>query len=529
MAQFTKEQAVVALKKAVAAGDNTSANEWGEYIESLPAETSLYDGMLDSIKGVPELAFNTARAGTDALLMGGMDELSSGLTAAATVATDTLGITDGDAAFGEIYDAQMKYEKEDRQKFSDEHAILSSGAEITGALLSPVNKALAAAKLITWAGRGAGWGRTANQAAQGTVGAVPYVFMSADGTVAERAEVAASPTVVVSSAMGGVLGGKVVSISKNFFTGAMKKSLDRPTTANLRLAKDELYDKVAAAGITYSKVDLSSSLNKLVGTLQAKIGPDDKQAQAAFRMYKSMVDKSGKEGVNLKDLDKLQQNMWERYASTAGNKAEKSMILDSINAVGDLISKHPNQSEVMKMARFAANNLKKAEGFDRVVKKMELDATFKALPPVDKMKQYVNKILTDPRQSKYYEKVELDALEKFLADKGTISERVVTSLKGLAPNMQLSVLLGVGTGGSTLALQAAGQVVGRTAKGFGQRAQARRNDALVDSLKGGTLATAKPNMPSGYGAFTGAQVQAGIDIDNKNERDMSMLRGKLVN
>ena len=528
MAQFTKEQAIVALKKAVAAGDNASANEWGEYIEALPVETSLYEGMLESIKGVPKLAFDTARAGTDALLMGGLDETASGLTAAATVASDTLGITDGEATFDEIYDEQMKYEKEDRQRFSDEHAVLSTGAELTGAILSPVNKALAAAKLISWGGRAAGIGQTANLAAQGAVGAVPYVFMTADGTIAERADVALSPTVLISSTVGGVLGGKVISVGKNFFTPSFKKSLDRPTTDNLRKAQNELYDKVAEAGITYSRTDLTTSFNKLAVTLKAKMGPDDKQATAAFRLYRNMVEKSGKGGVHLKDLDKLQRQMWERYNSTGSKKAEKTMILDSINAVGDLIAKHPNQSEVMKLARVASNNLKKAEGFDRVVKKMELDASFKALPPVDKMKQYVNKLLNDPNQTKYYEQVELDALEKFLANKGTLTEQGVKKLEKLAPNMQLSVLLGIGTGGASLGWQAAGAVVGKTAKGFGQRAQNARNDALVDSVKSGTLATAKPQAP--YGAFTrlgGVPSEQAQGLVDQNERDMSMLRQKL--
>jgi hypothetical protein len=159
---------------------------------------------------------------------------------------------------------------------------------------------------------------------------------------------------------------------------------------------------------------------------------------------------------------------------------------------------------------------------------MELDASFKALPTVDKMKQYVNKLLNDPNQTKYYEQVELDALEKFLANKGTLTEQGVKKLEKLAPNMQLSVLLGIGTGGASLGWQAAGAVVGKTAKGFGQRAQNARNDALVDSVKSGTLATAKPQAP--YGAFTrlgGVPSEQAQGLVDQNERDMSMLRQKL--
>ena len=525
MAQYTKDQAIDALNAAASAGDNSAANEWAVYLDNMETtepkapeeEKSIVNGLMDSVKGVPKLAFDTARAFTDAATFGSLDEMASGLTAGATVAKDMVMGNEEGATFGEIYDAQMKYETEDRERFAEEHAALSTGAEITGMILSPINKALGAVKVLQ-AGTSA-VGNVAKQGATGIATAVPYVFLTADGTIAERADVALSPTVAVSAAAFGIVGGKVVSVGKNFFTNKFKKSLDVPTVENLKAAKNELYDKVAAAGIKYSPASVNKSINMLVGRIQDKIAPTDTQAVAVFNMFKSLAARNSKSGTDLKQLDKLQKDMWMRYNSTGGNKSEKTIILDAINAVDDLIAKHPSNAEVMQLARAANSRFMKADSFDRLHKKMSLEATFKNAPVVDQMKMQVNRILNDPRQSKFYDDIELQAFEKFLADKGTMTARTLGLLKKAAPNMQISTLLAVGTGGSHLGAQAAGHIVGKTAKKFGDMQQGQRNIALMNSIRSGKPQVNTP-APVNSGLFTGVPTR---DVAAYNEEDKDRI------
>jgi len=544
--QYTREQAVGALKAAAAAGDNAAANQWATYLDGIespqepqaapvapqepqavpvaPQEESLFAGMLDSAKAVPKLAFDTARAGVDAATFGSLDEMASGLTAGATVAKDFIMGNEDGATFEEIFTAQQAYETKDRERFAEEHSALSTGAEITGMILSPVNKALGAVKLLqagTGLGRATQVANVAKQGATGAITAVPYVFLTADGTVAERAEVALSPTVAISAAAFGIVGGKAMSVGKKYFTGKFKKSLDVPTTANLESAKNELYDQVAKAGITYSPSSVKKAVNELIGTIQNKVAPTDTQAIAVFNQFKALSARNAKKGTDLKELDTLQQNMWTRYNSTAGNKSEKTIILDAINKVDDLIASHPSNSEVMQLARAANSRFKKADQFDRLNKKMMRDESFKKAPVIDQMKQQVSKILETPKLAKYYDDVELKAFETFLANKGTLTEQTLQGLKKLTPNMQMSALLAVGTQGAHLGLQAVGQVVGRAAGGFGKVKQQGRNAALTDMIKSGKQApVVREGMFTGPTAVVGRNVSEAVEQDKRN---MSML------
>lgn len=528
MAQYTKDQAIDALNAAASAGDNSAANEWAVYLDNMDTtepeapeeEKSIINGIMDSVKGVPKLAFDTARSFTDAATFGSLDEMASGLTAGATVAKDAVMGNEEGATFGEIFDAQMGYETEDRERFAEEHAVLSTGAEITGMILSPINKALGAVKALQ-AGTSA-IGNVAKQGATGIATAVPYVFLTADGTIAERADVALSPTVAVSAAAFGIVGGKAISVGKKFFTNKFKKSLDVPTVENLKAAKDELYEQVSAAGIKYSPTSVNKSVNTLVGKIQDKIAPTDTQAIAVFNMFKSLAGRTSKSGTDLKQLDKLQKDMWMRYNSTGGNKAEKVIILDAINAVGDLIKKHPSNAEVMQLARAANSRFMKADTFDRLHKKMSLEASFKNAPVVDQMKMQVNKILNDPRQSKFYDDIELEAFTKFLADKGTMTARTLGILKKAAPNMQISTLLAVGTGGSHLGAQAVGVAVGKTAKKFGEMQQGQRNMQLLDDIRRGKP-TSKAPEPVNSGLFTGVPTRDVATYNEEDKRKMAIL------
>ena len=199
MAQFTKDQAIDALNAAAAAGDNAAANEWAEYLDALPVEEekSLYDGMLDKVVG-------TGLAVSKGLTFGGSEAIVSGVKAAGAK------LTGDERPIGEIFDAQLDAEEAAGDKFSEEQGALAMGGEITGALLSPINKALGLIKL----GKSA-LATTGTLAAQGAIGGSGYVFLDTNGSVVDRLDAASS--VAVPSAMFGIVGGKVMSVSTDVF------------------------------------------------------------------------------------------------------------------------------------------------------------------------------------------------------------------------------------------------------------------------------------------------------------------------
>tara|TARA_B100000795_G_scaffold122509_1_gene91189 strand:- start:720 stop:2396 length:1677 start_codon:yes stop_codon:yes gene_type:complete len=472
-----------------------TASQAAPVVEEIKEEKGVGEQLMDSVAGVPKLMFNTARAVTDGLTMGSLDEMASGVNTGISLLT---GSNEGYSA-QEIYDANMAEQKSSREKFADEYAILSAGAEITGAILSPVTKALGAIKVVKSASAAA---PVVNAATQGVVGSVPYVFLSTDGSVVERMDEAAS--VAVPAAIFGVAGSKMVSVggsvknfSKDVFNRVFLKVSQSPlTTETLKASKNAAYKLVKDNDIRFSGSSLNTAKNSLVNKLQQgkDWSPNNALMNDALGVIDNMAKAGQKKGAELINLDQAQQALWKKYttAKRQGDGPAQSVILDTINSIDDLIAKHPSTHEVMSAARLANRRFKKAETFDRIANKIANNEAFKGASAIDQTKAALVKMMDDPRAMRNFDDIEVTRFKEFLSDGGTLSEKALKKIGTLSPTSRLgfvvnSVLAGAGgytTGGASLVPQAGMALATQGAKKFAEGMQNARTRAFQSEMKG---------------------------------------------
>ena len=523
---YTRDEMVAAGKKAVAAGDNASANEIADMITALDAEVpqeekSLFAGMLDTAKDVKDTVGGVMRSGGQGITFGAGKALNAGVGTAGQL------LTGDERPMGEIFDDELAQEQAKMDTFAEENAGLAMGAEITGALLSPINKALGLIKL----GKGA-LATTGTMAAQGAVGGSGYVFLDTNGSLTDRLDAATS--VAVPSAMFGVVGGKVMAVSTDVFKKVFAKALGtkqgNSTTQVLKASKNAAYQLVKDNNIRFGGSMVNKAKNAFVAKVQASKNFSNKSkihADTMELMEDLTVSARGK-GVELTDLDSTQQALWKKYKAAKVN-GEETVVLDAINMIDDLIQTHPSTSEAMQVARMANRKYMKAETVDRIVEKIRVDKSFKGTSNVDQLKAGLTKILNNPRDAKHYDAAEIARFKEFIADNGTHSQQFLATLGKMAPSNALNQILTVGTasaiGGTAGALGVGGTAAVTTAaKKYAQGAADRRAEAFTSEMRGNAPAT--PRSVGNGGMLSGqiASEVSGIQEQDKRKRNMSMLK-----
>lgn len=448
------------------------------------------------------------RSAAQGLTVGASDEIIAGVGAAYE------SLFNDDRPYNEIYDEILEEERGRLTQFEEESPVLSAGAEITGAILSPVTKLTSAIKVAKLGAMG----NTAVQA--GAIG-VPYAFLSADGDVTDRAENAAYAA--VEAPLFGVVGQKFINFSKpvaqKVWGGVTKGTKRLPnTTEGLRKAKDNAYKLVDESEVPFT----SSALKKKLIETRRKVveegkyvGPEDKEATKVFKLYQGLVDRARKQNgvVRLKDIDNLQRNMWDRYNDAKG--AEKKVVLDAINSLDDLLLNTENTSEVMKAAKLTAKRLKKAEYFDRVKKEIDIDSAGKDIDQLSRYKQAVRKVLKDPKQSRFYEPEEIATLTKFLESEGTLTNKFLKKIGKYSPSGQLMAILHAGAAGATGGVSAIASGVALGAKQLATKGSEKLGPALVEQIKG-NVPTAAVSSPAT--AATGASLTSML-LDAKDRQN----------
>ena len=461
--------------------------------EEAVEEESTAKKVWNAATGAYDVVSGVMQAGGKGFTMGAGDLLNAGVyTAGKKLIGD-------DRPMGEIFDAEIAGEREKAKEFADEYAILAAGAEITGAILSPVTKALGAIKVVKSASKAA---PVVNAATQGVAGSVPYVFLSTEGTIVERMDEATS--VAVPAAIFGVAGSKMVSVagsvknfSKDVFNKVFLKVSQSPlTTETLKASKNAAYKLVKDNDIRFSGSSLNTAKNSLVNKLQQgkDWSPNNALMNDALGVIDNMAKAGQKKGAELIDLDQAQQALWKKYttAKRQGDGPAQSVILDTINSIDDLIAKHPSTHEVMSAARLANRRFKKAETFDRIADKIANNKAFKGTSPVDQTKAALVKMMDDPRAMRNFDDIEVARFKEFLSDGGTLSEKALKKMGALSPTSRLgfvvnSVLAGAGgytTGGASLVPQAGMALATQGAKKFAEGMQNARTKAFQSEMKG---------------------------------------------
>ena len=522
---YTKEQHIAALRKAVDAGDMGAAEQIAATLDAMqgtpaapeaPKEESLYAGMLDTAKDAYDTVGGTMKAGGKGFLMGGGDIVNAGVYAAGEK------LIGDERPYGEVFDEKLAVEKQEAEQFSEEHGALSFGAEIVGSIASPINKALGALKVAKGT---SGLATAANTGAQGAIAGSGYVFLDTDGSIVDRLDAASS--VAVPSAMFGVVGGKLMSVSTDVFKKVFAKTLGtkqgNSTTAILKKSKDAAYQLVKDNNIRFSSFRVNKAMKDFTDKVVSSKNLSKRskiQADTLDLLAEIKTTARGK-GAELIDLDKTQQALWKKYkaAKVKGEGGDQSVVLDAINMIDDLIQTHPSTSEAMNVARLANRRYMKAETIDRITNKIKLDESFKGKPKVDQMKAALAKIINNPRDVKHYDAAEIARFKEFIADDGTAAQKALKAFGNLSPTALLGKILqggggatAISTGGVSLAATAALGAAGHGAKKYAEGAANRRTAAFAKEMQGNARA-AKPTTGNG-GMLTGPVAGAYSD-DNQ--------------
>lgn len=395
-----------------------------------------------------------------------------------------------------------RYTQQERQRigqFREERPKTALASEMAGAvassLMTPTPAALAMMESVPRA------------AITGGLTGAAYGFGSGEGGLSERA-VNAVEVGIPSAVFGGALQ-KTINIagaSAPRIAAIFRRSAERPSIETLRNAKTAAYEAVDDSGLMFDPVQMDGLLLAARNAADdVNYVPDvDRQTFAAIKMIEN---NAGKERT-IGQLDKLRQGLWARYNTSKGSEPA---ILGMIDSVDSMIANHPATDDLMALAREANGRFKKAELLDLAMNKAELQtaATGSGGNILNKYRQAVTSILTNPNQSKWFneaEKAQMDALIR-----GTAGQNFLRRVGKLSPTGNgLMQALNLGAIVANPAMVGV-SIAGAGAKGLSDRAGERAIQGLMNTVSGVPM---RPTVSAPYiqgapqaGAVTIGQIQ----------------------
>lgn len=391
----------------------------------------------------------------------------------------------GSAASPKTYDQALNSERAAEAKFAADYPVASTAAEIGGALMSPTG----AASTIGGAALRAG--------AQGAVTS----FMEGEGGAAERAKEAAKGG-VASLLFGGAFAAGQKGISAGL-DRLFRTTAQKPTVEGLRSLKNAAYKAVDSAGQRFDAQDLEALATTARQNIDAGYNffPETDVGTAAAL---AMLDRTAKAGapLTLSQLDKMRQGMWKLYSRT-----DEPGVLDVISEIDGLIDSRAGASAVMGAAREANSRFRKAEllqdAFDKA--RMQTQSTGSGGNILNKYKQAVTAIVTNPKKAKWFSAEETAAMEKFI--EGSLPENILRRIGKLAPGgnglmLALNLVAGSVNPGFLVATAAA-----QGAKSLADRSGQKGAEALQGLVSGAPVVAPVRNLgpASRLGGAAGSQ------------------------
>jgi hypothetical protein len=384
------------------------------------------------------------------------------------------------APYNQIREDSTNINRQVLREFAQENPVASVAAEIAGSMGTT-----AAIKAPAWVAR---LGPAARAAVTSGAAGAAMGAGKAEGGLAERAQGAVE--VGIPSAIIGV--GAQQALRLTGATGrriaeAFRRTETRPTLEGLNMAKNVAYQAVDDSGLKFGKDQMMNlfMLSDDVAKEYNYVPEVDLQVKAALRMLEQNAEKE----LSIGQLDKLRQGLWTRYNDSGGKPAIREMI----EGIDDMIAAIPETNDLMRAARAANSRFKKAELLDEAFKKAEIQtaSTGSGGNILNKYRQAVTSILTNPKQSKWFSEPELEHMNSFV--RGNFSENLLRRVGKLSPGGNgLMMALNIG------AIAADPSMVGVTALGAAAKAVSDRSartaaQELVDIAGGAT-----PRRPVGY-------------------------------
>lgn len=319
-------------------------------------------------------------------------------------------------------------------------------------------------------------------------------FNRNEGGAAERLEgVPAAATVGGLFALGG---SAVQKFGGKAFNKLFRQSVKRPTLANLKSTKNAAYMAVRESGETFDQSEMKALYDRAID-IADEIDIDDAADPQTWASLKMLERRSGEESVTLDRLDRIRQTLWDRY-----NRGDEPAILDMISAIDDMIDTRAGSSELMSVARAANKRYSKAQLLESAFRKARLQtaSTGSGGNILNKYKQAVTRIITNPKEARFFSQEEIAMMESFV--EGTNAENALRRVGKLAPggnglmaalNLYASVV-----NPAMLSVSAAGQAAKTAADKSGMVGA----DKILDAVSTGVIQS--PTPPRGVGEAAAA-------------------------
>lgn len=413
--------------------------------------------------GAPRAALQGAMFGFGDEIVGGM---AGGMAAAGNVMSGQPANLGGE---------MQRFTEQERQRigqFRQEAPVTAVSSEIAGAVASGIAApGIAAVQRLSPVARAAVTG--------GASGAL-YGAGTGEGGIAPRLQNAVEigiPSAVFGGALQGTL--QVAGRQAPRLAAAFRRSAERPSIETLRSAKNAAYEAVDQSGLRFDPTQMDGLLAAARSAADdVNYVPDvDRNTFAAIRMIEN---NAGKERT-IGQLDKLRQGLFARYNASSGSEPG---ILGMIDAVDDMIANHPATNDLMSLAREANSRYKKSELLDMAMNRAELQTagTGSGGNILNKYKQAITSILTNPNKSKWFndaEKAQMEALVR-----GGLTESAMRNLGKLSPTGNgLMLALNVGAIAANPAM-AAVTAAGAGAKALADRSGQRAVQGLLNMVSG---------------------------------------------
>jgi hypothetical protein len=392
-------------------------------------------------------------------------------------------LTGDDRPIGDIYSQQLAREDALLKQYKKAAPLKAAGYEIAGGVASPAilmkgPQALAnAGKFVRGAAGGAATGAT---------------YGAGTAEEGERLEGAVKEGLV-----GAATGGVAQKLFDRTKSKSLVETMRNPTVGNLHTAKSEAYKVLDQSGEVFGVNDIQRVYDDAIraGT-EFDVMPEDKQARAALRLLENRLGTT----QTLSQMDKLKSSLWKRWES--GVAAEKPAIRAMITAVDDRIAAREGASEVVKAARSANNQFKKAETLDKAFQKARvvIEAGTTNIEKIPKFKKAIASIVTDPKQARWFSTEDQEAMLRFIEDDhaGVVMGRIAK----LAPKSGFEWMMHLTAGymaTPVTALTASSLAAKKAMSGSGEEAAQR----LISDIGGVPRPEPRINLGPGAGIVTG--------------------------
>jgi hypothetical protein len=397
-------------------------------------------------------------------------------------------VNSADEAAGAIGGDRMREQTRAMQDANQEaYPFTTMAGEIVGAVANPIMRAIPAVRSVMGA---VGIG--------GATGAVD-AFNRGEGGFESRA----------SDAVAGGAGAALFTlplamvgrgISKGYDAFA-RSAAERPSVNSFKAVKNAAYRAVDASGEVFNGAETAQLADDAARALQSGFfnAAADPQTAAALNVLQTQAGKD----TPLTELDKIRQVLWSRY-----NRGEEPLILDMIGQIDDLIETKAGASDLMRAARDANSTFRRVEMLEHVFRKAELqtDSTGSGGNILNKYRQAITAIITDPKKAKWYSPEQLAVMEAFV--RGGQSENALRRIGKMAPSGNgLMTFLNVYASTIDPTFLAA-TVASQAAKTSADNMAVAGREGVLDAAAG----FARP-APAGPG-LTPLAVGAGVSADN---------------